>query len=182
MSIIQNTIQPQISVGEYLPVLDCDHTVTILQGIAEEGANVSSAWSFSGTPGVVPGFSTTVIYQPNNPTKTTLNNYTLTLTDNSSTCRSTTVVPIQQNVFPPKVGFSLGTGSITCATPSIVLTNTSSTGIPANTFPIILPVIGYYWEGPTPQEPVQVSTTYVAEIAGVYTLTGKDLNNGCVST
>jgi gliding motility-associated-like protein len=89
------------------------------------------------------------------------------------------VVPIQQNIFAPKVGFSLGTGSITCNTPTIVLTNTSTTGIPPNTFPIISPVQGFLWQGPSPQEPLYLSTTYIAGIQGTYTLTGKDLNNGC---
>ena len=87
-----------------------------------------------------------------------------------------------QNTNPPKVGFSLGGPGLTCLVNQVVLTNTSVTGIVPGTFPAILPVIGYVWEGPSPQIPLQVSTTYIGGTSGTYTLTGKDLNNSCTAT
>ena len=65
-----------------------------------------------------------------------------------------------------------------------MLTNISISQIVPNgpILPPSQPVIGYYWQGPSPQDPLPLSTTYIAGISGVYTLTAKDLNNGCVAT
>jgi gliding motility-associated-like protein len=116
-------------------------------------------------------------------TQTLIDNYTLTITDNNNTCKSFSVVPIQQNIFVPTASISaLNNAAITCLTPTITLSNQSKTGIPGTTgFPTNLPVIGYLWEGPTPQVPLQANSTYVAGVVGIYTLTAKDLNNGCTS-
>ncbi|MDI1354415.1 MAG: gliding motility-associated C-terminal domain-containing protein [bacterium] len=180
ISILQNTFAPAIAASASLDlyVLDCTNTVTILQGFSET-PNISYNWSFQGTPSNFPGSTVTVIVNKIAPTTTIINTYTLTITDLSSTCKSTTVITMRQNLFVPKVGFALGVPGITCQTPTVVLTNTSTSGIPANTYPVIYPVIGYIWSGPSPQPTVQVSTTYVASIVGTYTLVGKDLNNGC---
>ena len=40
-------------------------------------------------------------------------------------------------------------------------------------------MIGFLWEGPTPQTPLAFSSNYIGFTAGVYTLTAQDLNNGC---
>jgi len=75
-----------------------------------------------------------------------------------------------------------GTASLTCKTGSVTLTNQSMTGIlPGTGYPTSNPVVGFLWEGPTPQEPLSNSTTYVGLTPGTYTLTAKDLNNGCTS-
>jgi gliding motility-associated-like protein len=88
-----------------------------------------------------------------------------------------------QNLFKPKVVISNGgVNALTCKTGSVTLTNQSSTGIPSATGnPTSNPVVGFLWEGPTPQEPLNNSSTYVGLTPGVYTLTVKDLNNGCVN-
>jgi gliding motility-associated-like protein len=57
----------------------------------------------------------------------------------------------------------------------------SSTGIQGSVFPSNGQVIGQLWEGPTPQEPLQVSSNYLASQVGTYTMTAMDLNNGCTS-
>src|SRR5690606_1702945 len=38
------------------------------------------------------------------------------------------------------------------------------------------------WEGPSPQIPTITVSSYVATVPGVYTMTVKDMNNGCNST
>jgi len=87
-----------------------------------------------------------------------------------------------QNLFPPVALISNGgNATITCATPTIVLTNQSTSGIPASTgFPTNLPVIGYAWYAPF-QPGLTNSTTYTAGTSGTYTMIAKDLNNGCTS-
>jgi gliding motility-associated-like protein len=91
------------------------------------------------------------------------------------------VIPIRQNLFPPIAKIS-STGSLTCLVSEINLSNQSSTGIPANVpYPRSQPVIGYRWEGPTPQQPEDKKSTYTAFTLGIYTLQALDLNNGCTS-
>jgi len=108
-------------------------------------------------------------------------NYTLTVTDNNNTCKSSTIIPMYQNVFPPKVGISLSSTVIACNTASVVLTNTSSNQSPSN-FPNTQIIQAYLWEGPPPQNPEQLISNYVAIIPGTYTLTAKNLNNGCIAS
>ncbi|MCC6372626.1 MAG: T9SS type A sorting domain-containing protein, partial [Bacteroidia bacterium] len=87
-----------------------------------------------------------------------------------------------QNLFPPKASISSNTNVITCANPTVLLVNTSSTGIPPlSIFSSNQPVIGLQWSGPSPQIPTSSSSTYMAMVGGSYTLTAKDLNNGCTS-
>jgi gliding motility-associated-like protein len=43
------------------------------------------------------------------------------------------------------------------------------------------PVVGFLWEGPSPEIPKQLSSSYIGSSPGVYTLTVKDMNNGCLS-
>lgn len=181
ISIIQKTAAPDIVASSSLIVLDCDHTVTVLQGTSDT-ENISYNWSYQTFN--VQSSTVQVNINTASNTQTLINNYTLTITDNSSTCKSTTVFPIFQNLYPPKPQFSLGTFSITCLTPTIVLTNISISTIKPN-FPILppsLPVIALLWQGPTPQDPLALSTVYQAGINGTYTLTAKDLNNGCIAT
>jgi gliding motility-associated-like protein len=182
ISIIQNTFTPDISANVPLQILDCTNTVTILQGQSVT-SNVIYNWAFVGTPGNVNGSTITVNTIPGSPSQTVINTYTLSITDNNNKCVSYSVIPVYQDVFLPKTGISNGgINALTCSVPTLVLTNNSSTGITGNFFPAILPVVGYLWEGPTPQDPLQVNSTYVAATVGTYTLTGKDLNNGCIST
>jgi gliding motility-associated-like protein len=109
-------------------------------------------------------------------------NYTLTITDNSSTCKSTSVIPVYQNLYVPNALVSPASASITCKTPTVILTNQSSTSIPPGSiFPRDKPVSGYLWEGPSPQQPEQLKTTYLAAVPGIYTLTVRDMNNGCLA-
>lgn len=184
ISILSNTFAPNIDSGIIVPrqILDCNVPRVTLKGQSIT-PNVSYIWSFPGTPGTQPGDTIAIFANFATPSSSMIANFTLTITDNNSTCKTTTVVPMRQNLYPPKAFISNGgTSSLTCNTQTIMLTNLSSTGIPPATgYPTNQNVIGYIWEGPSPQEPIQVSSTYLAGTVGVYTLTAKDLNNGCTS-
>lgn len=182
ISVLSNTFTPNISAIVPRTILDCYVPRITLKGLSET-PNVSYAWSFPGTPGNVSSDTISVSVNSTTPSNSVIANFTLTITDNSSTCKSFSVVLINQNIYPPKALISNGgTASLTCKTGTITLTNISSTGIPSNSiFSVVAPVIGYIWDGPSPQEQGQVSSTYIAATVGVYTLTAKDLNNGCVS-
>nr|MCU0361540.1 T9SS type A sorting domain-containing protein [Bacteroidia bacterium] len=71
-----------------------------------------------------------------------------------------------------------GSNSVTCTTPSVVLTNQSTTGIPPSTFSNSLPVVPQLWSGPIG---IPNASSIVATAVGVYSLTVLDPNNGCTS-
>ncbi|MCC6371277.1 MAG: gliding motility-associated C-terminal domain-containing protein [Bacteroidia bacterium] len=184
VSILSNTFGPSIDTL-IVPqtVLDCNTPSVTLEAISET-PNTSYVWSYPAVPGNQPTSTITVNTRTGSATATLVANYTLTLTDNNNTCKTTTVVSILQNIFPPKATINNGVvPAITCKTNTVVLTNNSSTGIlPGSQFPVSLPVVGYLWQGPSPQTPEQMSSTYLAATVGNYTLTALDLNNGCKSS
>ncbi|PBQ31581.1 hypothetical protein CNR22_07310 [Sphingobacteriaceae bacterium] len=185
ISILQNTTVPKYSAIVPTQILSCYTPSIVLEGVSDT-TGVSYNWSFipnGGGPNNVNSYS--IVAQTLLPVTATLANmYTLTVTNDNNTCKSSSVVPIYQNLFPPTTSISaLASVSITCLTPTIVLTNQSKTSIPATTgFPTNSFVTAQEWRGPSPQQPLQLSTTYTAGTVGVYTLTGRDLNNGCIST
>ena len=181
MSILQNTFTPNIAASVVTQTLDCNRPKVTLKGLSSTN-NIAYLWSFSGAQNSQQGDTITAQTNPVSPTQTLVNTYTLIITDQSSTCKSSTVIPIYQNIFSPKAFVSNGgTSAISCKTPSVVLTNQSFTGIPPlSSFYSSLPVVGS-WIGPSPQEPKESSSTYIALTVGIYTMTAKDLNNGCTS-
>jgi gliding motility-associated-like protein len=63
-----------------------------------------------------------------------------------------------------------------------MLSNQSVSNIPPNTiFPTGNQVIGLLWEGPSPQDPASNQSTYLGFMVGTYTMTARDLGNGCTS-
>jgi gliding motility-associated-like protein len=183
ISVLSNTFEPDISAIVPTQVLNCDVPKIILKGQSLTN-NVGYLWMFPGTPGTQPGDTIMVSINKLAPSNSVVATFTLSVTNNNSTCKSFSVIPIYQNIFLPHVAITNGgTGSLTCNTSTITLTNESSTGIPTiPMFPNQNYVIAYLWEGPTPQEPEQLKTTYLAATVGTYTLTAKDLNNGCIGT
>ena len=181
ITVLSNTIAPNLSVTVPNQILSCDSAQVLLHAYTTT-TNTSINWNFIGTPSLTVGSTVLANSSPVSPTQTLVNTYTLVITDLNNACKSTSVIPVYQNLFPPKAVISPASSTLTCLTPTVVLTNLSSTGIPPGTgFPSNKPVIGYLWEGPGPQIPLPLSSTYTAGVVGVYTLTVKDLNNGCLS-
>lgn len=179
-TVLQNTFAPNINVSVPTQVLNCNIGHVVLHS-SSNTPNTSANWSFPGAPGNIQADSIVINSSPSNPSATLIANYTLTITDNNNTCKSSTVIPIYQNLFPPQALISSGGfTTLSCQTPTIMLTNTGITTIPQGTgFPTNQSVIGFLWEGPTPQTPLAFSSNYIGFTAGVYTLTAQDLNNGC---
>ncbi len=176
VSVLQNTIGPDVSVIIPSSILTCDQPSVTLQGQSTT-PSTSFNWSFPGTPGNLPNSDIIVLANFANRTNTLIANYTLTVIDNNNTCITRTIVPMVQNLFVPNAIIS-GGSELTCSTTSISLTNGSSSNVPP-IFTNGLPVVAYEWNGPSPQTPLQVSSTYVGTIPGTYTILVKDLNNGC---
>jgi gliding motility-associated-like protein len=190
-SVITKTFSPNLdSVVIPTKILDCNIKQTLMTGYAipvsndiQDTANtLAYTWTYPGVPGTFVGPTFTSVVNPTvATTQTVAGTYTLAVRDNNNFCITTTVITINQNLFPP-IPKITGTGSITCSTNTLMLSNQSSTGIPPGSpYPRNQNVVGFLWEGPTPQDPLSNSSSYVAHEVGIYTLTAKDLNNGCTS-
>ncbi|MBT1699259.1 T9SS type A sorting domain-containing protein [Fulvivirgaceae bacterium PWU4] len=94
--------------------------------------------------------------------------YVLTVTSNANGCKDYSEVTILQNTTAPQGVTATASSRITCEHPSITLTGTS-----------ITPDVTYSWAGPgfSSSDAITAVST-----AGSYTLTVKDLVNGCVAS
>jgi gliding motility-associated-like protein len=189
-SVVQNTAGPSLDStlisrpgpGGQGGMVDCYTPTVSLMGTSEL-LSTQYVWTFPFGPGSQSGAEIIVPSNTAAPTTSFIANYTLTMTDPNNLCLTKTVVPVYQNLYPPKPKVTTGgTFSLTCLTPTIMLSNQSTTGIPpGSAFQTNSIIAGWLWEGPTPQLPLQVSSSYVAETPGDYTLTIKDYNNGCMT-
>lgn len=182
ISVLSNTAGPILdSVIVPQTVLDCNTPSVVLQAFSQT-PNTIYTWANSASPGIYPSSTVVVTTNTASPSTLLIANYSLTLTDNNNKCVTNTVVAMNQNVFPPNAIITNGgISSITCKTPTLLLTNSSTSGVPGNVpYPKGL-VQGYIWDGPSPQVRNQISTTYVAATIGSYSMIAKDISNGCTS-
>lgn len=181
-SVIMNTISPAVSAVVPTQVLNCDLTQVQLS-VLDPDPNNSYNWLYPGNPGVLPGNTLQVVSYSTPPSNTLIANYTLSATNNANLCKSATVIPMYLNAYPPQAKIISTYSALTCNSPTTILTNNSTTGIPiGSVFPRSAPVIAYQWFGPSPQDPLQLSTVYIAAVPGNYTMIAKDMNNGCMSS
>ena len=177
VTVLSNTLSPLLdSIGRTYPILTCYHPETTLQAFYPQNQMIPD-WAMASPTVHVQSPTVSVSSIPSAPTQTLLGQYTLTLTDPSSTCKTTTVITLLQNIMPPLAVIN-GASLITCTQNSLVLTNGSSTKI-SPYFNPSLPVVAQIWTGPPPQGTVQLSSTYTGFYPGTYTLLVLDLNNGC---
>jgi PKD repeat protein len=175
-TVTSNTMGPTLNPISYVPsqVLNCTNTSMVLS--TQTVSNLSYQWS---TPlGITSGHSLTVTSNTSAPASSLVLNATLTVTDNNNLCRSMTITPVRQNLYPPTAHIATG-GSTLCATNSLVLTNQSTTGIPPGSPFSTSAAVVSSWQGPSPQVPASLSSTYIAYTAGDYTMSVVDNNNGC---
>ena len=176
ISVIQNTVGPNISYSAPTQTLSCFNPSIILTG-SSTNTNVSFLWT---GPVSTSSISTIAVNTSTNTTFTVTGNYTLSITNNSNLCKSTQTLNIYQNTAPPSAFITPNAPIISCTTPSLFLTNASISNVPAIFFPT-QPVIGFAWYGPAPQASLTNSSNYISTTPGTYTLIVKDLNNGCTS-
>jgi hypothetical protein len=187
ISVIQNTISPPLAYfASPTRTLTCFQPKALLKG-SSTNTNVAYSWAFPWAPGQLPN-DTITAFTTTNTTNTVVATYTLSVTDNSNKCKSTQTVTVYQNVAPPITAITpAGTPSLTCLTPTILLTSSSYTNPVTAPFPHNQPVIAYMWSGPSPQVTTYSISSYVAFTPGNtltntgYTLVALDKNNGCTS-
>jgi gliding motility-associated-like protein len=182
VTILSNTVGPSIdTVIVPTNVLNC-YTNSITVEAHSETQNVSYNWQAPGNLNYASSIMTVAISPTAAATATLNGTYTITVKENNNLCITTKTLNILKNTFPPNAKASTSSPSITCSSNSVILTNQSSTGIPPGVFPTNSLVVAFQWAGPSPEAGAFIATTYTGYTTGTYTLTAKDLNNGCTST
>ncbi len=179
ISVISNTFAPDRSISFQRQILNCFYPSVNLVGVSQN-ANASFEWNFPFAPGTLANDSLSVNTLTASSNNSVVGVFTLNVTDNANACKSQTIMTVFQNLYKPVAVIS-GLNALTCKVGTITLNNQSSTSIPAGTFPNTKPVTGI-WNGPSPQEQRDSSTSYVAGVPGDYTMTAVDKNNGCSSS
>lgn len=177
ITILQNTVSPHslitaLSQTQTIFALNC-YTPNITALGSSTTANTSVAWvTPSGTQ--IPQSSIS-ISSTTNPAITNLGTYSLVVTDASNACITIQPFPITQSIRIPTIGVirSTAPSSITCYGTPVVLNFTAVTS------PTGAPVSAIGWVAPSPQLP-GTGSSFNAGVAGVYTVTVRDLNNGCL--
>ena len=149
---------PNASAGS-AQILNCSVTSVVLGGSSSTGG---ATFSWAG-PGIVSGGTSAT------PTVNQPGAYTITVTDPSNGCTSTSNVNVTQNITPPNANAG-ATQILTCTTTSVVLTGSSATG--GATFS---------WAGPGIVSGGTTATPTVNQ-PGTYTQTVTDPANGCTAT
>lgn len=139
--------------------LNCAILSVVLNG-SSSTAGVNFSWA---GPGIVSGGTTAT------PTINQPGAYTMTVTDPSNGCVSTSNVNIAQNITPPNANAG-STQILTCNTTSVVLNGSSPTG-----------GVTFSWAGPSIVSGGNTATPTVNQ-PGTYTLTVTNPINSCTST
>lgn len=177
-SISMNTVNPNISLFTNTQTLSCTNTLSVLYGISTS-PNTSYSWSIPGSTLISSGYSIGVTTNAS-PNNSVLGTYSFMVTDNGNACTSETTIVLYQNTYAPNALISnAGPNAVTCSTPSVTLSNQSTTGIPPSTFNNSLPVTVQYWSGPS--TPTSSGNSIVAFSVGTYSLMVQDPNNGCTA-
>lgn len=183
ISIINNTIGPLVSVSPQFPVLSCLNTsLQLVAGSSEQ--NATYTWTDPSLTVSQGSVCVAVANLAQAQTNTVLGNYTVTVTDNASLCKTQSVVSVYQNIYKPNVAITFGfDDTLTCASQTITIVNNSSTGIPpGSAFPSTLGINTVAWFGPAPQNSLASLSSYALNTPGIYTLVAKDGNNGCTGS
>lgn len=182
--VVQDVVPPNLLVTSLTRTLTCRTPSVTLEGSSstDPAIPLNYLWSFQNgsNPNSVPNFSIPVAINNNTAlTGTVINTYTLQITNLNNECKTTSVVPMYQNIRPPLAKIN-GAGALDCIVKLQTLVNGSSLNN-APAFPPLMGTQAVRWEGPTPQEPKDSVASYEAKTVGTYTMFVMDRNNGCVT-
>lgn len=182
ISVIKDTVQPNFALIVPTTTLNCINKHVLMQAASSE-SNLNYSWH-SSSGFYAPGDTLTASINTLFPNNTLLSNYTVNCINSNNQCESSTFTSIYQNVFKPNAQIFSGTNQavLTCHSPSVILTNQSSTGIPSGSgMSYNLPVVADLWKVPQPLPALSNTASCTASVSGLYTLYVTDMNNGCKS-
>ncbi len=177
--INQNTTAPNVSYAINTKTITC-FTPTILATGSSSTTNTQISWIVPATPSIITN-PTVIVGAPNgpttSPTSTVYANYTVVATNTLNSCKTNSVIIVNQNFRAPTPLLALGNPSVLNCTDTVVVisftNNASNSGIPG-TYCIV-----DSWMGPAQPTSTVPSPSHNATVAGVYTITVHDTYNGC---
>jgi hypothetical protein len=176
-TITQNNLNPNLTLLIPNYILDCRNPKLKLEAISSN-AYINYEWFNLQNLNSTQSNTFMVSSNASVSAPTLHSTYTISATGYENLCSTSSVVTIYQNTYKPIVAVS-STHSLTlsCITPSIILTNLSSSSIPSlSPFSSAMPVVAT-WCGQTSSSITANSCTIAAP--ALYTVTVTDKNNGC---
>ncbi len=163
VNITGNTTPPTANAGPN-GELTCSSTQILLSGAGSStGSNINYAWVASNGGHIVSGANTLT------PSVNQCGTYTLTVTNTTNGCTASASTVVTCNTAPPNASATGGT--INCVISTVTLMGSSTT-----------PNVTYSWSGPGISPVNEFLQNPVVNQAGNYTLTVKNLDNGCTKT
>lgn len=175
-----NTVAPNVSAALNTRTITC-FTPTITATGSSSTSNTQISWLVPATPSVITN-STIMIGAPNgpstSPTATTYANYTVVATNTLNSCKTSSIIIINQNFRAPTPLLALGNPSVITCTDTVVIisytNNAANSGVQG--------AIGLVdsWTLPGQISSTVTSSSFYATTPGPYTITVHDSYNGCV--
>ena len=163
-TIERDTELPQVNAGPAKEI-DCNNSFAVLEGIADEGANITYLWSTSN--GSILDEETSLT-----PLVEAAGIYTLLVTNTTNGCSASSQVDVKTN-FETPIANAGTTKQLSCEEDAVTLDGSgSSTGDD----------IMYQWSTTNGVLRNPTSIRPVASQQGLYTLTVSNTRNGCSST
>lgn len=181
ISIIQNTIAPNVNYIQPLSFLTCRDYSMVMTGISSN-TNTQITWTVPAFPGssVNPTPNATVVTMPSitgsTANITAIGIWTVGAEDNNNKCTSSKTVQINQDIRIPKFTLSaLSNSVINCINSDVVIV------------PVVTPTLAvalvptYVWVSPV--DPTQVpGTQFNTTACGTHTAWATSATNGCTAT
>lgn len=180
VSIIQNTIAPNVDYIQPLSILSCKNPSMEMIGVSSN-FNTTITWTVPAVPSnsVNPTPNVTVNINPavanSTANITSIGFFTVGAVDNNNLCRSTKVVQINQDLRLPAFTISALTNSaITCKNPDVLIVPITTTAIAGALIPT------YMWYPPV--GPGVPGSSFNSTAAGSHTAVATSVTNGCTTT
>lgn len=183
ITIIANTVVPYPYIYQGQGPITCKMPFLFSTLIHTQSGNYSYAWSvpFSYTAPVVFNhpYDTLTIFPDTAGNTGYFQSPWACVKDNNTECFIGLSTSIYMDILPPKVGIKTTRNYLTCKYPTTVITcsvqSTSQSWNPG-------PVTAYLWEGPSPQVSGTLSSGYLTQTPGIYTVHVVDWQSGCTNT
>jgi len=180
ISIIQNTIAPNVNYIQPLPLLTCRDFSMVMNGVSSN-TNTQITWTVPAFPGssVNPTPNATVTIQPSitgaTANITAIGIWTVGAVDQNNLCASSKTVQIDQDIRLPKFTITALTNSvITCKNPDVVIVPVITPSLAAALVPT------YTWFPPV--GPGVAGTQFNSTAAGTHTALSISTVNGCTTS
>lgn len=177
ITILQNTVQPNVEFIQPLSILNCRELSMVLSGISSN-TNTTITWTVPSLPSssVFPAANVTVSILPSAPNATnnltTIGIYTIGAVDNNNLCRSTKTVQINQDLRLPRFTLSAASQSVlNCKNNDVLIFPVSSGSLAMALVPtyVWIPPVGFSLSG----------SSYNTSASGNHTAIATSVVNGC---